>query len=367
MRTKKKLNHKLPVVDKVVLIINIFAVLALLLSYLAPSTDPRDFWIIAVFGLAYQVILLVNILFVLYWTIRLKWFVFISTICIVIGFNAIIANFGFHKMTQKEIKESPEDIRIMLYNVRQFIGLGIKENEPDQRDILKLINDKQPDIVSLIEYTSKPSDRGSISDSLKKLLNTKYAFSQLHKNKNGDSTGIAIFSKYPIINSGSIPETRFLKVENVFVDVKHNNKIFRVYSIHLLGVHFKKEKTSVSHGKVHLNESTLVLDKLKIAFIKRSYQTAIIKRHLNNCKYPYVILGDLDDTPLSFTVNELTYGLKNAFIERGTGFVTTYYNKFPKLQIDYILTSPEFDVLNYQALDKKISDHKPIISDVKLN
>jgi endonuclease/exonuclease/phosphatase family metal-dependent hydrolase len=109
-----------------------------------------------------------------------------------------------------------------------------------------------------------------------------------------------------------------------------------------------------------------VQNALTNAFIARSFQVALIKRQMEKCPYPYLIAGDFNDTPNSFSVNELGDGLKNAFMEKGSGFETTYYSTYP-LHIDHLFVSSQFDILSYQSIDKKISDHKPIIADLKLN
>lgn len=91
-----------------------------------------------------------------------------------------------------------------------------------------------------------------------------------------------------------------------------------------------------------------------------------IKRHVENCDYPMILAGDFNDTPISYAINELGDGLKNASFEKASGFVTTYNNKFP-LEIDYIMTSNNFDIISYNVPKAVISDHRPVIADVKLN
>jgi endonuclease/exonuclease/phosphatase family metal-dependent hydrolase len=60
-------------------------------------------------------------------------------------------------------------------------------------------------------------------------------------------------------------------------------------------------------------------------------------------------------------------GLKNAFREKGAGFGRTYNGDFPNYQIDYIMASPQFDVASYLIIEKKLSDHFPLRSDLVLN
>ena len=81
---------------------------------------------------------------------------------------------------------------------------------------------------------------------------------------------------------------------------------------------------------------------------------------------PYIIAGDFNDTPTSFAVNSIAKGLKNTFSEKGNGFGITYNGAFPNFQIDYILTTPNFNVKNYQIIKKKLSDHYAVVSDLEL-
>jgi endonuclease/exonuclease/phosphatase family metal-dependent hydrolase len=50
----------------------------------------------------------------------------------------------------------------------------------------------------------------------------------------------------------------------------------------------------------------------------------------------------------------------------GSGFGVTYNGAFPNFQIDYIFTSPEFTVKNYLIINKKLSDHYPVRTDLEL-
>jgi endonuclease/exonuclease/phosphatase family metal-dependent hydrolase len=100
--------------------------------------------------------------------------------------------------------------------------------------------------------------------------------------------------------------------------------------------------------------------------LKRSEQVFKIKDHANACQCPYVISGDFNDTPTSFAVNEMSKGMKNAFTEKGSGFGRTYNGSFPNYQIDYILATPQFDVRDYDIIEKRLSDHYPVRSDLVL-
>ena len=185
--------------------------------------------------------------------------------------------------------------------------------------------------------------------------------------------GMAIFSRYPISDkrvialSDSTNENQCL-----YVDVVKDNKTFRFYSVHLKSIGFDPEDykylDSVSKkGKTDMHSTKRMGGKLVNAFKKRAEQMYLVKENSLHCPYPYIISGDFNDTPESFSVNQMEKGLKNAFREKGSGFGRTYNGDFPNFQIDYIMTTPQFDILDYQIIEKKLSDHYPVRSDILLS
>src|SRR4051812_17008906 len=87
-------KQKLSFIDRIFLWINYLLCLALLLGYLAPYVDPRKFWPIAFFGLAYPPLLVTNLFMMAYWLIRRSWFIGLSVITILIGWNVLMNNVG---------------------------------------------------------------------------------------------------------------------------------------------------------------------------------------------------------------------------------------------------------------------------------
>ena len=363
-RRKSADEKKMSVFNKIILTLNIIAALLLLLSYMAPSTDPRDNSIVAVLGFGYLALLFVNIIFVVYWAVVLKgYYTLISAICILLGIGMLLDNFALHFNNRIPKEKFEPNIRLMQYNVHEFEDRS--KTHPIQNDITSLVELYQPDIISFEEYKSKALENGAIAGAIKKALKTNYFYFEPFSINNKDTTGNAIFSKYPIINKGRIPSPKMLGTRSLFADIKYGDKIIRVYSIHLAAVHIQEnQKRELLKGNGYLDNTSFLKNMLSSAFVARSFQVSLIKKHISNCPYPVIIMGDFNDTPNSFAVNEIGIGLKNAFNEKGSGFETTYYSKLP-LHIDYIFTSPQFDIINYEAFDNELSDHKPLISDIK--
>lgn len=367
----KAKNKKLNTFEKTVLGLNCLAAISLLICYTAPYINPENFWLPAFFSMAYVPILCTNAVFLIFWLARLKVYALISAVCALLGSGLMAHNIGFHKPNFELSKASPQCIRIMTYNVYDFLNEEINNHSNTNGEILQIIKSEQPDIINMQEYFTHNSERGGMANSIKKLLHTRYYWFRPLKVTPYDSTGLAIFSKYPIVNQDTIPTVNGIKTEGIFVDVKRDDKIFRVYSVHLQSTHFDRSENAYltklsQHGKPDLHQSKHIGGKLKLAFVKRGQQVIAIKQQLAKCPYPYIIAGDFNDTPLSFAVNYMANGLKNAFREKGYGLGVTYYGEYPGFQLDYIMVSPAFDVTNYKILRERLSDHYPVLSDVLL-
>jgi len=131
----------------------------------------------------------------------------------------------------------------------------------------------------------------------------------------------------------------------LYVDVKRNGRLFRIYSVHLQSIRFEPEDyryldTVSKSGKADLSSTRRLGGKLKRAFIKRSEQVAKIRAHAKQCPYPYIIAGDFNDTPSSFAVNQMARGLKMPFVKKGLAWGVPYNGDFPNYQIDFIMATP---------------------------
>lgn len=372
MPAKNKTANKLNFLDKVVLFFTVIASVSILLSLLASLIDPRTFWQLAFFGLAYPPLLIVNIILVLYWFIRFSKFIFIPLISILLGWSILVKSFNISTTTADGPKASPDYFRMMTYNVHGFMGVGDNASKPTRTAILQIINTEQPDVICIPEFFSRRKGVFAMVDSVKQALHTNYYYRFSVKDINFEGNGIAAFSKFPIVNKGMISFGDENSTNQcIFIDVKKADRIIRIYAVHLQSIRFDPKDyqviDSVSKAKEsHFGSYKRILAKLKYAFLKRSEQVALVKNHAKRSPYPFLIAGDFNDTPASFAVNKMSDGLKNTFQEKGNGFGATYNGDFPNYQIDYILVHPDFKVINYLVLKKKLSDHYAVRADLLL-
>jgi endonuclease/exonuclease/phosphatase family metal-dependent hydrolase len=369
MKAKKGLNF----VDKLFLWINIFLGAGLLISYLAPGTNPAKFWPVAFFGLAYPYLLLGNALLVIYWLLRKRLWVLLPIICIAIGWKVLNKNIGLRLPRADSYASNINLVKVMTYNVHNFKRYGSKNDLSTKQEILQIIRDEQPDVIGFQEFYSRNKGQYDMLDSVRQILNSgSYYFLAIRSNKD-EAIGLAIFSKFPITAHGMVQlSDRSSENQCIYADIKKGDKAFRFYSIHLQSIRFDPEDyrylNNVSHqGDGPEKGSAMRLGiKLKTAFVKRSEQVFKIKEHAATCGYPYIISGDFNDTPASFAVNEMEKGMINAFEEKGSGFGRTYNGSFPNFQIDYIMATPGFNVVDYRIIKKRLSDHYAVRSDLAL-
>jgi len=355
---------------KLFLTLNILAALGLCLSYLASTVSPLSFWLLAFFGMGYPAFFLINILFVLFWLLRLKIYCLISLMLILLGFGE------FNKLVAVLWKDDNELIRenamkIISYNVQNF-GLYNWKNNVEYRDkMLSLMEEEHPQIVCFQEfYTDEEGIFENIDRIRRQLQTSGYHFEKVFS-KDQHHWGIATFTSYPIVSSGRIDLDNSLRNIAMYTDIKVGEQVIRVYNLHLQSIHFQPEDYQYlekvkEKKKPDINSSKKILSKLKYAFIKRAVQAEIIAEHIKNCSLPVIVCGDFNDMPVSYAYQTIANGLQDAFVEAGTGLGITYAGFLPAFRIDYILFHKTLSAQDYFTIKKKYSDHYPIVCVLRL-
>jgi endonuclease/exonuclease/phosphatase family metal-dependent hydrolase len=185
--------------------------------------------------------------------------------------------------------------------------------------------------------------------------------------------GQAIFSKYPLIDTGlvrypkpSLPEAL------LHADIIFNGDTIRLYTTHLQSVQFQKKDYETienikSNNEEGIKNSRGVLSKLKRGVINRSGQADIVRKEINGSPYPFILTGDFNDVPNSYTYFTIKDDdLQDAFLMTGLGIGRTYSYIAPTLRIDYILTTKNFNITQFNRIIKNYSDHYMLVADVQL-
>ncbi|PST84176.1 endonuclease [Pedobacter yulinensis] len=368
MKKRKRLSF----LDKCVLLVALIMAVALVLGFSAGSFDPRKHGLIAFFGLAYPYILFVNVVLIAWWVIRAKWFLALATLALIFtGWTTLHATFSFSGNTGQSAKADSSYLRLLTYNVHNFKVYGGETDREIKEKMFRTVIAEAPDVVCFQEFYSRNKGPYNNVDTLKRRLGMRHFYFDASMKNEYESIGLAIFSKYPIRNRGTIlfdPANR--GNESIFADLQVGKRVLRVYNVHLQSIGFDKDDYDYMDRMTHkigteLKPSKKILIRLRNAFRKRSEQVDVIKANMAQCRTPFVIAGDFNDTPASYAVTELTRSLNNAFAVQGKGFGKTYNGKFPNFQIDYIACSKALDVKTYRIIEARLSDHFPVRSDLQ--
>jgi endonuclease/exonuclease/phosphatase family metal-dependent hydrolase len=264
---------------------------------------------------------------------------FLSIFVLAIGYQYLTK---LYTIKDKEVILT-DDVKIMSYNVRMFnLYKWIKEKNVDEK-IYDFINSKEPDILCIQEF----------HPSLKKGLKYPYEYIKI-SNKN-NHFGHAIFSKFKIINSGSL---NFSNTGNnaIFADIVRNNDTVRVYNIHLESLNLNPKEDYFTQ-----ENSEKFKTRVQKAFKLQANQVSLILLHQEKISYKSIICGDFNNTAFSYIYHQLRKGKNDAFEVAGKGFGRTFDYKLP-VRIDYILTDERIKVNNFKTYDVKFSDHFPIMA-----
>jgi vancomycin resistance protein VanJ len=338
---------KLKGIDKIVFLFNSFIAVILLLSYLLPYASPKSFASISVLSLIVPLFIILNVLFIVYWLLKVKKQLLLSLLVLLLGFNHVTS---LYKFTSSRNIDTENNLSIMNYNVRLFNLYNWISEEHIETQIVDLIQKEQPDIISFQEY--QPQDNVNLSF-------YKYKYEKLSGTR--VQYGQAIFSKYPIIASGSIA---FPNTANnaIYADVVKNKDTIRIYNVHLQSLRID---TDVENLKTE--DSERLFKRISETFKKQELQTELFIKHKDKSPYKMIICGDFNNTAFSYVYKEIKGDLVDTFQEAGNGFGRTFNFKYFPIRIDFILADKAFKINGFKTLEDKLSDHYPILAKVSLH
>ncbi len=337
---------KLSFINKIIYFINSIVAVLLLLSFTLPFLPPKTFPFLSVINLGVSFLILINGLFFIYWLVKLKRQLMLSLIALVIGYFS----FGsLYKFSSSKKVETLENLKVMNYNVRLFNLYEWISEKGIETKIVDFIKTEAPEVLSVQEY--HPHKNIDLSF-------FKYKYEHLSGKKT--KYGQAIFSQFPIVNSGSIefPDTAN---NAIFADVVKGKDTIRVYNIHLESMRID---TKVQNLKKE--DSERLFKRIGTTFKMQEFQTELFLTHKKQCKYKMVICGDFNNTAFSYVYRKIKGNLNDTFKEAGNGFGRTYDFKFFPVRIDFIFADEAFSVNGFKAYNDHYSDHYPIMATLSL-
>ncbi len=329
------------------LFLNMIVVFCLFLACIVPYTSIAS---LAFISLTVPALVCINMLFVLYWVLAKKVYLFFSLLILVFGYFTLGSFIGFNSKLNNTLEGGA--ISLLSYNVLGFHGKNYNEWEiSTSGDIVEFVESEDPSIICFQEFQSYHLK----NDMLK---NYPYVANNFENQKDNISVNLAVYSKYKIINSEKLvfPDTYN---GGLFIDMIVQTDTVRVFNLHL-------QSFAVRPNNLKYERSDRLFVRLRDSFEKQLQQAEIIREFINNSPYKVIVAGDFNNTQFSKVYFNIKGNLKDTFLEAGRGYGETIkFWKFP-FRIDMILTDPSIEVLSHKNYKIDISDHEPIMATFKI-
>lgn len=372
------------------LITYLILVFVFLIACLSPLLNPANWWHFGFLGLIFPYLLISLVLFLAGWLVARSRWSWVAVIALVLGWKNITSVFAFHPLSSfnKEKKDTGA-LRVMTWNLKGFAP-PVPHEKADKKTriahldkIFNIIRDYNPDVIAIQEfYSIESSSWFNNTTTLSNMGYRYYFFPGDFLRYKDNRSGTAIFSKYPLVDSLKtvMPQDAEDKVESLLsADIVFQTDTVSLFTAHLQSYQFMPEDYS-NFSKIRrdpeerVEASKSIIRKMRTAFKKRAVQTEIIRNRLDESTYPEIFCGDLNDVPNSYAYFSVKNNKRDAFIAKGFGFGQTFYNlssdfmrRLPTLRIDYIFTDPRFTIIQCARIPVVLSDHIPVVADLKLN
>jgi len=334
-------------------------------AWLAPHLHPSFSAWIQLLGLAFPILFLLNLLWLIYWWIQLR-----LKLIFPLGM-AILCFFQLGKYVQfsnNNTANTPSKaIKVCSVNAQLF---GAYQNRWFFDTVADVLQAKNADIVCLQEVYARKNIH-KMAEQLK--AKTGYPYMQLFKLVPERNYGMLILSKFPILGKGRVDFPGTTGNMAVYADLLAGEEILRVYNVHLQSIRFRKTDYDFVNGTELDNTSNIeqgkgLLQRMRDAYGKRAEQADALSEHIHTSVVKNVLVcGDFNDVPLSYAYHTVANGMNDAFCEAGSGLERTYVGPFPSFRIDYILSSRGITFNNYRSSAEIPGDHKLLWADFMLS
>lgn len=323
---------------RTILAIAHLAVLILLsATVLNAYIPPKVFPYLNLLSLAFPVLMIINLALCAFWI-----FSFRKRTIFFLLVNLLFLAPARRWLNYADVKNKTADFKVLTFNN--------KVSEYGKENVEEYVNSFDADVVFLQEA------------GYAKLGNPEF--------KNMEFTYhvpiISFYSKYKIKEKGTIPIESI--GEAIYADLEIKGKTIRFINVYLAPFQLHKSMVKPT-SDVGENEKKAkgLIRKLIPVFKTHQEQVEVLKDFIQKSPYPVVLAGDFNSVPNSYEYYTLSSVLKDAFVESGKGFSTSFHDyKFP-IRIDYMFSSENITSKSYRVdRSEKMSDHYPVIAEFKI-
>ena len=375
MATKKEDKDKssgfidvLGIVKQAIFFISIISAVLLSLCSLSVFVNPVRMPWIGFFQLLFPIFLAFTIFMLLMCLFFVRSKAWVPALALLLNFFSIRNYIPFNFPAETPMGS----IKVMTYNT---MGFALGKSEKDGRDMMaKYIGDQDADIICLQE-TAIHHDY--FTNKIKKEIERgRTMYLDSISNQTEDISPITCFSKYPIVGKKLLARQRG-NVCAVFELLLSPGDTLKVVNCHLSSMDLSDEEQTGVSGIIHMEDSVkvrstkknavMLTTKISIASVKRAEMVEKVCKYLSENRGKNIILmGDFNDTPISYAHQRFSYFLTDCYVASGQGFGRSFNRNSMVVRIDNIFCSAQWKPYNCYV-DNSIlwSDHYPMICYLK--
>lgn len=350
--------------------VNLLAVALLLLAVLSVHIPPEKAHAIAMLGVAFEQLVVINLFFALSWLFtHKKLWCLVSVLALLFSLSALKASWPNPFRNEIEIL-GERRLKVLTYNTHL-----LQNSTPVERnELLRYVKNSGADVVCMQEYAVYKDRHYPTFNAVKHFLKDEYPYSyfdfSVHNRR--IQYGLAVYSKYPLIHKQSIRLETHGNGAN-YCDIIYSPSD----TIRLFNVHLESNSLVASDIDSMLSLHGTIPAKLPHAYARRSAQVRAVHAEISCSPHPVIVCGDFNDVPVSYTYHVLSRSLNDAFLtavnsshassyrknwlsslHAATGH--TYVRRQMGVRIDYILSSPHLKATDFHVDQLPYSDHYPV-------
>ena len=356
------------IMKQLLFVLSVVSASLLTLCSLSVFVNPVRMPWLGVFQLLFPVFLISTVVLILLCLIFVRSRVWLPALILLLNFFSIRNYIPFNIPAETPMGS----IKVMTYNT---MGFALGKTEKDGRDMMaKYIGDQDADIICLQETAIYPPYFTNKIE--KEIRRGRTMFTDSISNQTEDISPITCFSKYPIVGKKLLARQRG-NVCAVFELLLAPNDTLKVVNCHLSSMDFSNEERADVSELIHNEDSMKVglvkrnlvtlSTKISIASVKRAEMVEKVCKYLSENRGKNIILmGDFNDTPISYAHQRFSYYLTDCFVASGQGFGRSFNKNSMVVRIDNIFCSAQWKPYNCYV-DNSIlwSDHYPMICYLK--
>ncbi len=338
-----------------------------ILSFLSVVANPAKVWILAIFGLLFLPLFVINLLLFL-WALKRRSRSFIIPLAALLPSVFFIG--GYFQMPSSgrpvEPVEGDETVKVVSYNVGRFLQAHGRDFPEGRRacadSISRFLMGQDADIICLQEFYT--TDIGRVRQYLSGWLKGYRAEYYFYRSRYG-YYGNVTFSRMRARDKGVIHFDNSANLA-IYTDYKAGGESFRVYNCH-----FESYNISMTGllRSIRRRDGGMLREtetKVRRGLAQRPRQVNQVLNHIAGSPVAAFVCGDFNDTPMSYTYYRLSKGRGDTFRKAGEWFGATFSFLWPLLRIDYVLYPDNFRALSHRTPHKPYSDHYPVVTEISL-